>query len=218
MFFVAATTWSLLSLGGCASDDGNSNTNPGDLDAGNTSHDGHGGTNDAARTDVGAGSDAPVPEGGGAGGCKFDYTNYQAQTAPLTLKNDVLPILARGCALSTSCHRTGSTFPPVLGPGFVDGGVVATDMVLAGIMNALTAPATEVPDWVRLKKGDPEHSYLMRKLDGSQRCGDLTCVAAPGAPGSTKLCGERMPGGDSAEPLEPEEIKLIRDWIKQGAN
>jgi hypothetical protein len=80
---------------------------------------------------------------------------------------------------------------------------------------SLALAAAEVPDWSRIKAGDPEHSYLMRKLDGSERCGDLTCVVVLGSP---KPCGERMPGGDSATPLDPGELKMIRDWIKQGAN
>ena len=102
-----------------------------------------------------------------------------------------------------------------LGPGVVDGAVVATDAVLADISMSLGMPAVEAPDWPRVKKGDPERSYLMRKLDGSQRCGDLTCVVVTG---SSKPCGERMPGGDSALPLEPDELRKMRDWIKQGAN
>jgi hypothetical protein len=151
----------------------------------------------------------------GGGSCAFDYTNYEPQSAALTLKVDVLPIVARSCALSTACHRSGTSYPPSLGPGVVDGAVVATDAVIAEISASLAMPSIEVPNWPRVKRGDPGGSYLMRKLDGTQSCGDLACVVVLG---STKPCGERMPGGDSAPPLEPGELGKIRDWIKQGAN
>jgi hypothetical protein len=162
-----------------------------------------------------AGQDCPDAGVGGDGSCTFDYTNYQLRSAPLTLKADILPVIARSCALSTACHRTGTAYSLNLGPGVVDGVVVATDAVLADVSMALAMPSVEVPDWLRVKKGDPERSYLMRKLDGSQRCGDLACVVVLGSP---KPCGERMPGGDSSTPLDAEELTKVRDWIKQGAN
>ena len=161
------------------------------------------------------GQDGPDAGTGGDASCGFDYVNYQPQSAPLTLKTDILPIIARSCALSTACHRSGSTYPPSLGPGIVDGGVVETDTVLADIAMSLAMSSIEAPDWLRVRKGEPERSYLMRKLDGSQRCGDLACVVVLGSP---KPCGERMPGGDSASPLASDELRQVRDWIKQGAN
>lgn len=185
--FLVATSLSALPLGGCSSKDA---------------------TPDGGQNGTDAGSD-------GDGSCTFDYTNYQPRSTPLTLKTDVLPVVARSCALSTACHRTGTSYSLSLGPGVVDGMVVATDAVLADVSMALAMPSAEVPDWLRVKKGDPERSYLMRKLDGSERCGDLACVVVLGSP---KPCGERMPGGDSANPLDPEELRAIRDWIKQGAN
>jgi len=165
-------------------------------------------TEDSAPNGLDAGRDA-------GSSCTFDYAYYQPQSASLTLETDILPIIARSCALSTSCHKSGTTNPLSLGPGLVDGDAVATDAVLADISTSLGMPAVEVPDWLRVRKGDPERSYLMRKLDGSQRCGDLACVVVVG---SSKPCGERMPGGDSALPLEPDELKRMRDWIKQGAD
>jgi hypothetical protein len=186
--FLVASSLTALPMCGCSSEDGAPNTAQNGLDAG---------------------------DGGGGGSCAFDYTNYQSQSAPLTLKADILPIIARSCALSISCHRSGSNYPPNLGPGVGDGAVVATDAVLADVSMSLGMPSIEVPDWLRVKKGDPERSYLMRKLDGSERCGDLACLVVIGSP---KPCGERMPGGDSALPLEAEEVRRMRDWIKQGAN
>ena len=188
--FLIATSLPAMPLCGCSTKDRTPNTGPDGQDAG-------------------TGGD------GRDGSCSFDYTSYQPQSAPLTLAADILPIIARGCAISTACHRSGTAYSLSLGPGVVDGGVVATDVVLADVARALAMPSAEVPDWSRVKSGDPEHSYLMRKLDGSERCGDLACVVVLGSP---KPCGERMPGGDSATPLDPGELKMIRDWIKQGAN
>jgi len=181
----------MLPLGGCSTRDG---------------------TPDAGQDGPDGGADAGVAADGS---CTFDYTNYQPRSAPLTLEADILPVIARSCALSTACHRTGTAYSLNLGPGVVDGVVVATDAVLADVSLALAMPSAEVPDWLRVKKGDPERSYLMRKLDGSQRCGDLACVVVLGSP---RPCGERMPGGDSSTPLDPEELRKVRDWIEQGAN
>ena len=169
-------------------------------------------------TEGGSLDSAPnAPDAGIGGGrpCTFDYAKYQPLPPTLTLKTDILPIIARSCALSTSCHRNGTPYHMSLGPGIVDGVVVATDAVLADISLSLSMPSVEVPDWLRLRKGDPEHSYLMRKLDGTERCGDLRCVVVAGSP---EPCGERMPGGDSSLPLEREELEKVRAWIAQGAN
>jgi len=172
-------------------------------------------------TDEGTASD-PDADGSGVGGggsdgssCLVDYTNYEPQSAALTLASDILPIFARSCALSTSCHRTGTPYHLSLGPGVVNGEVVATDVVLAEISTALGMPSVEVPTWRRVSPGEPERSYLMRKLEGTQRCGDLACVVVLGSP---EPCGGRMPGGDSALPLEPDELGKIRDWIEQGVH
>ncbi|MCS6858123.1 MAG: hypothetical protein N2515_02125 [Deltaproteobacteria bacterium] len=45
---------------------------------------------------------------------------------------------------------------------------------------------------------DPDSSYLIRKLQGGPM-----------------ICNNRMPLGRA--PLPPEEIDLIREWIRQGA-
>lgn len=206
--FLVATSLAGLPLCGCSTEE----ATPSTPRSGGTSGDGTGGASGGTGgTSGGTGGTSAV----GGMSCVFDYTNYQPQLSPLTLKTDILPIIARSCALSTSCHRSGTSYPPSLGPGIVDGSIVATDAVLAEISMSLDTLSIEVPDWLRVKRGDPEHSYLMRKLDGSQRCGDLTCVVVLG---SSKPCGERMPGGDAAPPLEPVELRKVRDWIKQGAN
>ncbi len=59
------------------------------------------------------------------------------------------------------------------------------------------APSTQVRDLLLVKPGDPEGSYLIRKLEGG------------------RMVGDRMPLG--ASPLPPETIAVIREWIARGA-
>lgn len=57
----------------------------------------------------------------------------------------------------------------------------------------------EVPSLMRVKPGDPENSYLVHKIEGRP-----------------SIVGDRMPRG-RPDPLAPEEIQAIRDWISEGA-
>jgi hypothetical protein len=67
----------------------------------------------------------------------------------------------------------------------------------ASYANLVGVPSLEVPDLLRVNPGDADASYLVQKLEGT---------AAEGA---------RMPlNGD---PLPPETIAAIRDWITAGA-
>ena len=58
---------------------------------------------------------------------------------------------------------------------------------------------TKVPirELLRVKPGDPDGSYLIRKLEGG------------------RIVGERMPLGSA--PLPPETLAVIREWIARGA-
>jgi hypothetical protein len=60
----------------------------------------------------------------------------------------------------------------------------------------------EWPGWLIVDPGRHESSYLLFKLLGDERLGMPT------------IMGEVMPPG---EPLSPEEIALVKDWIEQGA-
>jgi hypothetical protein len=61
--------------------------------------------------------------------------------------------------------------------------------------------SVEVKTAVRVKPGDPQNSYLFRKLKGEQ--------AVLGG------SGDRMP--PEGDPLTDEQIALIEAWISQGA-
>jgi mono/diheme cytochrome c family protein len=64
--------------------------------------------------------------------------------------------------------------------------------------NIVGVPSTEQPTVMRVKPGDPDNSYLYRKITG-----------APG------ISGARMPFGGPF--LSDAQIKLIHDWILAGA-
>lgn len=57
--------------------------------------------------------------------------------------------------------------------------------------------SSEMPSLLRVTPGNPDASYLYRKLAG------------------TGITGDRMPQGRS--PLSAAGIKLVRDWIRRGA-
>jgi len=95
------------------------------------------------------------------------------------------PIFASQCALS-GCHNAGT----------VQAGLELTPVVAYG--NIVNVAAVEEPGLLRVSPGDPENSYLYRK------------VRLQGPGNGT----ERMPFGGQ---LTPDEIAAIRSWIEQGA-
>jgi hypothetical protein len=144
---------------------------------------------------------------GGAGACQtFDYKNYEAPPAKLTLKADILPIFTAStssCTLSV-CHSDKAPNPPKLGPS--TGTVDAAG--LEAIRNSLLGASTQVPSLKLVSPGKPEESYLMNKIDGTFGCMGFKCQTAAG-------CGERMP--QLLPALAEDKINKVRDWIKQGA-
>jgi hypothetical protein len=74
------------------------------------------------------------------------------------------------------------------------------NQVLApGLAYAQTVNVTSVqmPQLMRVTPGDPQNSYLYRKIIGAG------------------ITGDRMP--DGLAPLTDAQIKLVRDWIRRGA-
>ena len=67
----------------------------------------------------------------------------------------------------------------------------------AAYANTVLVPATEQPSLHRVEPGDPDRSYLVKKLRGDP---DIT--------------GIRMPDGGT---LTPAEIQLVIDWVRRGA-
>ena len=67
----------------------------------------------------------------------------------------------------------------------------------AAYINIVRVPSAERPDLHRIEPGDPDRSYLVKKLRGDP---DIT--------------GLRMPNGGT---LTPAEIQLVIDWVRRGA-
>jgi hypothetical protein len=105
-----------------------------------------------------------------------------------TLTADVQPILTQNCAVS-GCHSGAS---PAQGMSLVTGQTIA---------NTVDVASNELPTMDRIEPSDPDQSYLVQKLQGTQ--------AAVGGSGA------QMPLGGAA--LSQAEINTIRQWIAAGA-
>lgn len=102
-----------------------------------------------------------------------------------TLSDIQANIFSTSCALS-GCHL-GSGAP--LGLDLSEGQAHG---------NLVNVQSQEVPSLLRVDPGDPDASYLVRKIEGGP-----------------DIVGERMPRGRA--PLSSEQIGLIRQWIQDGA-
>ena len=107
-------------------------------------------------------------------------------TPPIPLRPTFVSIQAniftQNCALS-GCH-TGNSAP--LGLRLDSGN---------SFVNIFEQPSTEAPGSTLIIPGDPDNSYLVRKIEGT--------------------AGARMPKDLPA--LSPQKIQAIRDWVTNGA-
>ena len=175
--------------------------------------------------------------GGGAVNDCYDYTSFTGTTPAVSFKTQVVPIFQNSCALSTSCHGCDPTISsncttggvnPFLGTPTMDGAMTATQIQAiitqtvgqpAALQTSTVNPLNMVgdPDTKIVAAGDPQHSFMMYKLDGNPAaadatqevtCATLTCV-------DTKSCGLAMPSGGPQLPQADRDT--IRRWIAQGA-
>ena len=102
-----------------------------------------------------------------------------------TLSSIQANIFSQKCALS-GCHL-GSSAP--LGLELSEG---------KSRGNLVNVPSQEVPKLLRVAPGNPDQSYMVRKIEGA-----------------AGIIGARMPRG--RDPLSQEEINTIRQWIQDGA-
>lgn len=173
----------------------------------------------------GGGSTSTGGEGGGGGsttstgtgndpcfvdGCfSYDAACFTGNSPKVSFKADVLPIFRTSCGLSSSCHgnENGPGGQHYLGPKNSD-----PDPSGAQIATIFAQSVGKMPDLDAgmniVTPGDPEHSFMMYKLDGLA-CAKLACVAK-------NACGTLMPQG-SAEPMPAAKRDIIRRWIAQGA-
>jgi len=123
-----------------------------------------------------------------ANGLPTDTTGGDPQPAGPTLSNDVQPIFSSNCALS-GCH--GGTSPQ-------QNQNLSTGLTFS---NVVDVPSMEVPSLARIRPGQPDSSYLVHKISGTQA--------------SVGGVGGRMPLGGA--PLSATEIQTIRQWVENGA-
>lgn len=119
------------------------------------------------------------------------------ETVPISFGKDLVPIFdSRGCT-SAGCH---GDFPTPL-PSCADFSSRPGFDLRQGRPVIVDVPSAEVPGLDRVEPRDPDGSYLVHKLQGTQ--------------GSAGGCLSQMPLG--LPPLPDVEIELIRGWIEQGA-
>jgi hypothetical protein len=148
---------------------------------------------------------------GGAGGAAacFDYSTFDKTMPTVSYKTDVLPIFQRSCGVGgASCHgdpnASNQKQPFIALPKAMM--MTADDIKKFRAANIGVASFSE-PDMSLIAAGDPEHSFLMYKLDFELKCSKLKCGTD---------CGDGMPRGND-NPLAQNERDAIRRWIAQGA-
>jgi hypothetical protein len=123
--------------------------------------------------------------------------------ANVSFKNHVQPIFQESCGL-TSCHGNVTASAELLFLGSDDSPASDSNGKVYG--HIVNVASREAPSTVLVSPGDPDHSFLMRKLDGDFR--GITC----GPDG----CGDSMP--QSTQELLPFCTReIIRTWIREGA-
>jgi hypothetical protein len=144
---------------------------------------------------------------------KFDYTKYTPASTALTFTADIYPIIKTSCSLAKTCHGATAAamgdHNPQMGPiaGTTDPAALKT------IHDAIVGvDAAEAPSLKYVKAGDPENSWLMKKVEGVQACTGVACVKIPEA---TSACGDSMPSMGDLIPAT--DRAKIRDWIKGNA-
>jgi hypothetical protein len=125
--------------------------------------------------------------GGGPAPCES-----QVPGDPVSFANNIQPIYARSCALA-GCH-----VPPVLNAGLDLSPAVA-------YAETVRVKSTQRTNEDRIRPGDPDRSYLFRKLTGDDITGVLMPQGCPGSPLNGAQC------------LTPDEIEAIRTWILECA-
>jgi mono/diheme cytochrome c family protein len=105
------------------------------------------------------------------------------QMADASFKGDIQPIFSKHCA-HPSCHGVAQSAGLQLSEGMAYGNIV-------------NVRSTEQPQYMRIKPGEPDSSYIVLKIEGKQ------------------AVGSRMPltGGY----LSDKQIQTVRSWVKEGA-
>ena len=150
-------------------------------------------------------------------------------TPTVSFQKDIRPIFEQSCSLSTQCHGQSGTIqttPWVMYLGTVDGGTDAAE-IMSGMIDV---PSPENAKMPIVKPGDPEHSWMMHKLDFDHCAYAADCNATTNAM-QYPSCGFGMPYNSTSLCLDSQkdcvaqqtistqygERDQIRRWIAQGA-
>jgi hypothetical protein len=126
--------------------------------------------------------------GGGGQGTPTATCKPPAGGATVSFVGNIQPLFDRSCALP-ACH-----IPPVPGGGL--------DLTAGRSYAQLVGVKSTEVNLLRVKRGDTDHSYLVRKIEGGPN-----------------ISGLPMPQGcPTALPcLTPDEVQAIRQWITECA-
>jgi hypothetical protein len=212
--FGIVTSLAALAMMGCG---GSGSDGPG---AGGAAGAGAGGAGGSAG---GAGGAAGGASGAAGPSCaNIDYAAYAAMPA-VSFKNDVMPILAFSCTVSSACHGVSShkanlnlgyrctydktvkwtcTYPTT--PTYIDGSTTDIDTtapqpydpaIASMVRTGLLAPATTVNGGTvqRVAPMHPESSFIIEKLTDTQNSKGYTCTNQDPAYAPLDSCGVFMP-------------------------
>jgi hypothetical protein len=142
-----------------------------------------------------AGCAGSGPESGGGGGGGGGGQNCANPPPPtVSYAGNIQPIYNRSCATSTACH---------IGP--TSGAALQLQQGVS-FGATVNVPSTQQPRLLLVRPGDPDASYLLRKVEGVPGISGLQMPqGCPGAPAGGAVC----PTAD--------EITAIRTWIMECA-
>ncbi len=133
---------------------------------------------------------APFPSGDGTEGGDLEavFTVMSPVIMGPTLDDIQAAVFGPTCS-TAGCHTGGGVALP---------SIMNLTSAQASFDSLVNIASLEVPGAIRVLPGDPDNSYLIRKIEG------------------TAAVGDRMPAG-SPDPLDPAIIASIRQWIADGA-
>ncbi len=120
-----------------------------------------------------------------APGNPFDFAFEELPPEPTATFTEIQDTIFTPSCATSGCH-SGSN-PP-------DGLNLSAGLAYSNIVNVASV---QMSNLFRIEPGDPDNSYLVRKVQG------------------TGIVADRMPLG--AEPLTQDQIDLIRQWVSDGA-
>lgn len=141
-------------------------------------------------------------------------------TDPVSFRTDVIPAFENSCSLSNSCH--GGDKPRAglflgLTTMMKRDGEMLTEPQIIGIRMGLLSMSQTVSTVPRIVPDEPEASFLVQKMMGTQNDQGYTCMLQGGAPPGSPPCGTEMVFGGALCKSVPERFVAIVSWIDQGA-